>query len=73
VPIERCSIEEQSIEYCSAWRSEIATYHVTKHNTHVLTKCTVPALKVNINRLKDSCFRLSCQARVSENLKKKWR
>jgi hypothetical protein len=29
VPSERCSIEEQSIEY----RSQIATHHVTRHNT----------------------------------------
>src|SRR5215510_8022534 len=33
VPSERCSIEEQSIEYCVwAWRYLIATHHVTRHN-----------------------------------------
>jgi hypothetical protein len=32
VPSERCSIEEQSIEYCG---SEIATHHLTKHNTPI--------------------------------------
>jgi hypothetical protein len=44
VPSERCSIEEQSIEYCGwaccvywrgAWRTQIATYHVTRHNTPI--------------------------------------
>jgi hypothetical protein len=36
VPYERCSIEEQSIESCGcAWRSEIATHHVTRHNTPI--------------------------------------
>jgi hypothetical protein len=34
VPSERCSNEEQSIEY-SGWdcESEIATHHFTRHNT----------------------------------------
>jgi hypothetical protein len=37
VPSERCSIEEQSIEYCgwvgvSSDMVQIATHHVTKHN-----------------------------------------
>jgi hypothetical protein len=32
VPSERCSIEEQSIEYCGY---EIATHHVTRHNTPI--------------------------------------
>jgi hypothetical protein len=37
VPSKRCSIEEQSIEYCG-WAccvSEIATHHVTRHNTPI--------------------------------------
>jgi hypothetical protein len=31
---DRCSIEEQSIEYC-AWQSQIATHHVTIHITPI--------------------------------------
>jgi hypothetical protein len=35
VSSERCSTEEQSIEYFGWWRSEIATHHVTRHNTPI--------------------------------------
>jgi hypothetical protein len=38
VPSERCSIEEQSIEYCG-WALclaiQIATHHVARHNTPI--------------------------------------
>jgi hypothetical protein len=42
---ERCSIEEQSIEYCG---SHIATQHVTRHNTptnNILS--TAPQLRIS--------------------------
>jgi hypothetical protein len=32
VPSERCSIEEQSIEYCG-WACCAHAHHVTRHNT----------------------------------------
>jgi hypothetical protein len=32
---KRCSIEEQSIEYCGARRSWITTHHVTRYNTPI--------------------------------------
>jgi hypothetical protein len=35
VPSEICSIEEQSKEYCGAWRSQIAKHHVTSNNTPI--------------------------------------
>jgi hypothetical protein len=38
MPSERCSIEEHSIENCDGRvvsRSEIATQHVTRHNTPI--------------------------------------
>jgi hypothetical protein len=36
MPSGRCSIEEQSIEYCGwAWPSQIATHQVTRHNTPI--------------------------------------
>jgi hypothetical protein len=51
VPSERCSIEEQSIEYCE-WTvgcgSEIATLHVTRHNTPIHNiLSTVPQLSIS--------------------------
>jgi hypothetical protein len=57
VPSERCSIEEQSIEYCGwaccvywcgAWQSKIATHHVTQHNTPIHNiLSTVPQLSIS--------------------------
>jgi hypothetical protein len=59
VPSERCSIEEQSIEYCG-WacffsdvvrgdlRSHIATHHVTRHNTPTHNNLsTAPQLSIS--------------------------
>jgi hypothetical protein len=43
VPSERCSFEEQSID-----RSQIATYHVTGHNTHIHNiLSTAPQLSIS--------------------------
>jgi hypothetical protein len=45
VPSDRCSIEEQSVEYCG---SQIPTHHVTRHNTpihNVLS--TAPQLRIS--------------------------
>jgi hypothetical protein len=43
VPSERCSIEDQSIEYCG-W----ATHHVTKHNTPIHNiLSTAPQLSIS--------------------------
>jgi hypothetical protein len=49
MPSERCSIEEQSIEYCGwAWRSEIATHHITRHNTPIHNiLSTAPQLSIS--------------------------
>jgi hypothetical protein len=42
VPSERCSIEEQSIEYC-----ESASHHATRHNTPIHNiLSTVPQLNI---------------------------
>jgi hypothetical protein len=35
VPSGRCSIEEQSIEYCGRACCEIVTHHVTRHITPI--------------------------------------
>src|SRR5215471_17994619 len=57
VPSERCSIEEQSIEYFGwvccvtrygAWRSQIATHHVTRQNTPIHNiLLTAPQLSIS--------------------------
>jgi hypothetical protein len=45
VPYERCSIEEQSIEYCG-W--EIAKHHATRHNTPIHNiLSTAPQLSIS--------------------------
>jgi hypothetical protein len=46
VSSERCSIEEQSIEYCGwAW---IATHHATRHNTPIHNiLSTAPQLNIS--------------------------
>jgi hypothetical protein len=46
VPSERCSIEEQSIEYCGwAW---CVAHHVTKHNTPIQNiPSTAPQLSIS--------------------------
>jgi hypothetical protein len=39
VPSERCSIEEQSMEYCRGRvvsSDEVPAHHVTKHSRHLL-------------------------------------
>jgi hypothetical protein len=42
VPSERCSIEEQSLEY------QIATHHVTRHNTPIHNiLSTAPQLSIS--------------------------
>jgi hypothetical protein len=47
VPSERCSIEQQAIEYC-AWRSQIATHHVTRRNTPIHNiLSTAPQLSIS--------------------------
>jgi hypothetical protein len=51
VPSERCSIEEQSIEYC-AWACcveiYITTHHVTRHNTPIHNiLSTAPQLSIS--------------------------
>jgi hypothetical protein len=51
---ERCSIEEQSIEYCGwVWRSQISTHHVTRHNTpiHNILQ-TAPQLSISQKALR---------------------
>jgi hypothetical protein len=46
VPFERCSIEEQSIE------SQIATHHVTRHNTPIHNiVSTAPQLSISQKKL----------------------
>jgi hypothetical protein len=52
MPSERCSIEEQSIEYCGwaccAWRNETAMHHVTRHNTPIHNILSIaPQLKIS--------------------------
>jgi hypothetical protein len=50
VPSERCSIEEQSIEYCgwAAPQLAIATHHVTRHNTLIHNiLLTAPQLSIS--------------------------
>jgi hypothetical protein len=38
----------KSIEYCGAWRSKIATYHVTRHNTPIHNiLSTAPQLSIS--------------------------
>jgi hypothetical protein len=45
VPSERCSIEEQSIDYCG---SQIAMHHVTRHNTPIHNNLsTAPQLSIS--------------------------
>jgi hypothetical protein len=44
VPSERCSVEEQSIEYCG-WVSE--THHVTRHNTPIHNILSTPQLSIS--------------------------
>jgi hypothetical protein len=49
VPSERCSIEEQSIEYCG----EIITHHVTRHNTPIHNiLSTAPQLSISQKALR---------------------
>jgi hypothetical protein len=53
VPSGRCSIEEQSIEYCGWARSQIATHHVTRPNTpthNILS--TAPQLSISQKALR---------------------
>jgi hypothetical protein len=68
VPSERCSIEEQSIEYCGwaccglgrgGWRCEIVTHHATKHNTPIHNiLSTAPQLSISqkaLGMLREDC------------------
>jgi hypothetical protein len=54
MPSERCSIEEQSIEYFGwacclvTWYEAIATHHVTRHNTSIPhIPSTAPQLRIS--------------------------
>jgi hypothetical protein len=48
VPSERCSVAEQSIEYC-----EIATHHVTRRNTPIHNiLSTAPQLSISQTALR---------------------
>jgi hypothetical protein len=47
VPSERCSIEEQSIEYCE-WACYVYAHHVTRHNTPIHNiLLTAPQLSIS--------------------------
>jgi hypothetical protein len=47
MPSERCSIEEQSIEYCG-WACFVRTDHVTGHNTPIhKILSTAPQLSIS--------------------------
>jgi hypothetical protein len=49
MPSERCSIEEQSVEYCG-WACCVCTHHVTRNNTSIYKiLSTAPQLGISRN------------------------
>jgi hypothetical protein len=65
MPSERCSIEEQSIEYCGwACLSEIATHHVTRHNTLIHNILWTAHQLSSFQKVTNTPWRWQCNAEI---------